>query len=91
MIDLSNIEDENDVQQKQVVQSAKQEEPNMSDNTASGMKAETNLDKIDINPIDDMERLMQEIEDQTQGESPNARPEDDLENEGNITRLVDKI
>lgn len=85
MIDLTNESMGASADHKQVVQSAKPEENNMSgENTLSMVKAKGNLEKHEVNPIDDLERVLQEFEKKSSDE------EGDLQNEGNLTRLVDK-
>ena len=53
-------------------------------------KRPAHLDKIETNPIDDVEQLLKEIEDENSARDKDDG-EDDSENEGNLTRLVDKI
>ena len=60
----------------------------MSDNTRENVKRSQNLDQVETNPVDDVERLLQEI--RTEGISGEKDKEDDTE-DGNMTRLVDKI
>ena len=60
----------------------------MSDNTRENVKRSQNLDQVETNPVDDVERLLQEI--RTDGISGEKDKEDDTE-DGNMTRLVDKI
>ena len=84
MIDLTNESMGASDNHKQVVQSAKPEENNMSENTLSMVKAKGALEKHEVNPIDDLERVLQEFEKKSSDE------EGDLQNEGNLTRLVDK-
>lgn len=52
------------------------------------MKQMGHFDRKVTNPIDDMERLLKEFDNKSKGE---AAKQDDEENEGNVTRLVDKI
>jgi len=61
---------------------------NMSDNTASMVKAKGHLDKHQVNPYDDVERLLQEIEKKSAMSDGEG---EELQNEGNLTRLVDKM
>ena len=85
MIDLSQDQLVEDGEKQ--VQSAQQDNLNMSDNlTENNKKANHNLDQVETNPIDDVEQLLKQIEEQER-----QPVDDELENEGNLTRLVDRI
>ena len=58
MIDLTNESMGASDNHKQVIQSAKPEENNMSENTLSMVKAKGNLEKQEVNVIDDLEKIM---------------------------------
>ena len=92
VIDLSNADIGDDQEQKQVVQSEKPDEPNLSDKTQSFVKNATHLDRVETNPIDDVEKLLAEIgESSGLGGNGEKDGEDELENDGNLTRLVEKF
>ena len=94
MIDLSNFTNEDDDENAPktgMVQSAKQEENNLSQNTQSQVQRPVHLEQQATNPIDDVERLLQEIGDSPRGSARDKGEDGEGENEGDLTRLVDKI
>lgn len=59
-----------------------------SENTAEVHKNSGRLQQMKTNAIDDVEQLLLEIE---RGDTEHKNKDDDDENDGNMTRLVDKI
>ena len=62
----------------------------MSDHTKSMIKENANVEKHETNPIDEVDRLLKEIEGQSE-EAKQKEQEDNLEEDGDLTRLVEKL
>lgn len=90
MLDLSNIEDGEEFKH---AKSAKPDESDsVSANTAQMKQMAHGFERKTTNPIDDMERLLKEFDNKSKAAAEEGKQEDeDEENDGNLTRLVDKI
>lgn len=90
---MSNIEAGEDEEVKRAL-SAKNDDKDIDvseNNTAPQTQTIAHLDRNVTNPIDDMERLLNEFDKKEKGEEGRKGDDEDEENDGNLTRLVDKI